>query len=315
MSTFSGPAIVLNEPFTLAAIIMYDDVTGGMTAMRNTSSGSYGAQLITQGSMAVGLNGSVTIGPSGQSFVSVGRSYFVACSWLYGFGAHVVSTDLQSGKIVYEFMNSGAFQHLGGVGDPTCFGSVNGSYGPAMCSAAYMNKAQLLAWAVDPWSFWYPSQDLLHPYAAIPEGVVIVAVPKEILRPDADDSISDWTNETDGTTNLFHSIDETAFDDADYIKSPIPAGTTARFRLTDPTTGKTLVDPVIIRYRFKKIASDDQKLVVSLKQGTTLIKSWTHTGAGLTESFQTVEQTLSTGELATITDFDNLFIEFQASPP
>jgi len=141
------------------------------------------------------------------------------------------------------------------------------------------------------------------------------AVILEMLRPDADSSISDWTDEAGGTTNIFNSIDETAFDDADYIKSPIPAGTTARFSLSNPTTGKTLVDPVKVRYRFKKVTSDDQKLTVSLKQGTTLIVSWIHTGGGLTETFQTAEQTLSSGELASITDFNNLFIEFQASPP
>src|SRR4029077_2722115 len=138
----------------------------------------------------------------------------------------------------------------------------------------------------------------------------------ESLRPDSDDSISDWTDQTGGTTTIYLSIDEDAADDADYIRSPAPPNSSvARFRMSDPTTGKILADPVIVRYRFKKTTSDDQQLIVSLKQGTTLIASWTHTGAGLTESFQTVAQTLDSGQLATITDLNNLYIEFQASPP
>jgi len=143
-----------------------------------------------------------------------------------------------------------------------------------------------------------------------PSGVVL-----EILRPDADDSISDWTDQAGGTTNIYTSIDEVTASDADYIKSPIPSGTTARFRLSDPTTGMTLADPVVVSYRFKKLTSPDQKLTVSLKQGTTLIASWVHTGSDLTTAFQTVTQTLTAPQLASITDFNSLYIEFQASPP
>jgi hypothetical protein len=133
------------------------------------------------------------------------------------------------------------------------------------------------------------------------------------LRPDADDSISDWKNEADGTTNLYASIDESVAGDADYIKSPVPPnGSVARFRLSNPAAGKVLATPVVVSYRFKKTTSTDQKLTASLKQDTTLIKSWTHTGAGLTTAFQTVNQTLSGGEIAAITNFNNLFVEFKA---
>jgi len=143
-----------------------------------------------------------------------------------------------------------------------------------------------------------------------PSGILL-----QLLRPDADDSISDWADETGGTTGIFNSIDEVSASDADYIRSPTPPNASVtRFRVSDPTAGKTLVDPVKIRYRFKKTSSDDLKLIVSLKQGTTLIRSWTHASIDLTETFQTVEQTLSSGELASITDFNNLFIELAAYP-
>jgi len=136
------------------------------------------------------------------------------------------------------------------------------------------------------------------------------------LRADADDAIADWINEAGTASNLFASIDEVSVDDADFIQSPAPPNTSvARFRVSNPAAGKKLISPIIVRYRFKKTSSYDQQLIVSLKQGTTLIASWVHTGGGLTETFQTVEQTLSGGEVALITDFNNLYIEFQASPP
>jgi hypothetical protein len=135
----------------------------------------------------------------------------------------------------------------------------------------------------------------------------------QILSPDADTSISDWTDQAGGATNIYLSIDEQPYSDADYVQSPSPpTSSVARFDLSDPASGFALGDPVVISYRFRA-GTNSGTLTVSLKQGTTLIKSWTHTGAGITTSFQTAAQTLTTTDLASITDFTNLFIEFQAS--
>jgi len=197
------------------------------------------------------------------------------------------------------FLGGAAFNQAGGDEHYNC----------AMFSGDYLGLSALVKWSEDPWDFWYPRWINMRKQ----KGAAFVV---QLLRPDADDSISDWTDQTGSTTTIFNSIDEVSASDADYIRSPTPPNASvARFRLSDPTAGKTLVDPVKVRYRFKKTSSDDQQLIVSLKQGTTLIASWTHTGGGLTETFQTAEQTLSSGELASITDFNNLYIEFQASPP
>lgn len=144
-------------------------------------------------------------------------------------------------------------------------------------------------------------------------GITIVYIR---LRPDADDSISDWTNEAGGTVNLYTSIDEVTALDTDYIKSPSPPnGSAARFRLSDPTAGKTLVAPVDISYRYKKTSAVDQRLDVTIYQGSTPIASWYRTGAALTTSFQTATHTLTAPQLASITNFNNLYIEFSAGPP
>jgi hypothetical protein len=239
--------------------------------------------------------------------------YFLFTSW-NPVQVDFVARNLETGQVFHTFNTPGVSAPHTSDGNFTigCDGSGGGNsttrIAAVMFQSGYCPGGLGLAWAEDPWTFWYPRR--IHVRKV--KGAAFVL---ELLRPDADDSISDWTDEADGTVNIFNSIDETAFSDSDYIKSPVPAGTTARFRLSNPTTGKVLVDPVIIRYRFKKTTADDQELVVSLKQNTTLIATWTHTGGGLTESFQTAEQTLSAGELATITDFDALFIEFQANAP
>jgi hypothetical protein len=141
-----------------------------------------------------------------------------------------------------------------------------------------------------------------------PSGIVV-----QVLSPNSDTSISDWTNQTGSGTNIYLSIDEQPYSDADYIQSPAPPNSSvARFSLSDPTAGTALGDPVTISYRFAAGAAG-YTLTVSLKQGTTLITSWVHSGAGITSSFQTATQTLTSTDLAAITDFTNLFIEFQAS--
>jgi hypothetical protein len=132
------------------------------------------------------------------------------------------------------------------------------------------------------------------------------------IRPDADDSNSGWTDQGGGTTNLYLTIDEAAPpNDADYIRSSIsPVSDVVRFRISDPSTG--MGDPFKVRYRYGTVGTGTVTITVRLKQGTTTIKTWVHTDASNT--YQTVTQTLTTGELATITDFTNLFVEFQAGP-
>jgi hypothetical protein len=169
-----------------------------------------------------------------------------------------------------------------------------------------MTLAEGMKWSEDPWSFWYAK-----PYRP---AVALSTIPLAYLRVDADDSVGEWTNQSGGASNLWDSIDEASASDADYVQSPFKtdgySSTSAKFRLSNPVAGRTMADPVKIRYRFRKTGSGTKSLVVVLLQGTTTVASWTHTGGGLTESFQTVTQTLTAPQVAAITDFDNLFIRF-----
>lgn len=128
------------------------------------------------------------------------------------------------------------------------------------------------------------------------------------LRPDADDADGTWTNEAGGTS-LFASVDDTSANDSDYIQSSDdPSADVCRFRLSNPAT--VLTPPGKIRVRYKRSGTGSVDLTVRLKQGTTEIASWVL--PDISSTFTTTEQTLTSGQYASITDFDNLFVELQA---
>src|SRR3954468_16329145 len=144
------------------------------------------------------------------------------------------------------------------------------------------------------------------PYSDFALTVVIVLL---YLRPDADSIDGGWTNELGGTS-LFSSIDETSADDSDYIRSSInPVADIAKISLGNPSGG--VGAPAKIRYRYKKDSTTTVNLTVRLLQGVTEIASWTHTG--ISSSYVTTEQTLTAPQLASITDFTDLYIVFEAN--
>lgn len=131
------------------------------------------------------------------------------------------------------------------------------------------------------------------------------------IRPDADNTDGSWTTDSGGTT-LFAALDETVADDADYIQSALrPSNDLCKIGLSDPSG--TMTEPMKVRYRYKKdLAGDGSiELRVRLLQGTTQITSWTH--SNIAASFVTAEQTLSSGEFASITDFTDLYLEFRGN--
>jgi len=126
------------------------------------------------------------------------------------------------------------------------------------------------------------------------------------LWPNADDVDGNWLNESGNNTNLYASLDETSASDTDYIVSPNnPVDEVCKIALSDPVG--TPAEPFILRYRFNNIGGT--ALRVRLMQGATPIAVWNESGSGWTTS----EKTLASGEFASITDFNNLFVEFKAS--
>lgn len=130
----------------------------------------------------------------------------------------------------------------------------------------------------------------------------------------SEDSIDgQWTNELGNNTNLYDSINESSSSDADFISSPVLIGDheTCRMKLA------SAVDPScngghIITLRFKERFETGYitNLIVRLLQGDTTIaqKEYSDIGATITEdSFA-----LNPSEADSITDYTNLYIEFEA---
>jgi hypothetical protein len=131
----------------------------------------------------------------------------------------------------------------------------------------------------------------------------------EFLRPDADDETGNWTNEAD-TTPLFSSIDESSAGDSDFIKSGNdPAADVCRFRLTNPAVA--LQPPGKVRVRYEREGPGPIALTVRLREGTVVIAQWVY--ENIANTFTTAEETLTSGEYASIADFDDLFIELEAN--
>jgi hypothetical protein len=131
----------------------------------------------------------------------------------------------------------------------------------------------------------------------------------ETLTPDADVSDGGWTTQAGGTV-LYAVIDEAAADDADYIRSSDdPSADACEVSLSNPTGN--VGEEVIVEYRYAKSGTAQINLVVTLKQGVTTIATWTHNNIGTTET--TAQQTLSAGEVASITDYSALSLRFEAT--
>lgn len=131
------------------------------------------------------------------------------------------------------------------------------------------------------------------------------------MRPSADSIDGSWTNELGGT-DLAGSIDEADAADSDFIQSPAnPVAESCRVKLSSPSLGTYQpVEPMVVAYRYRKSgAGGALDLTVRLLQGTTTIASWTETSIGA--GFVTRERTLSSGEFASITDFSDLYLEFE----
>ena len=133
------------------------------------------------------------------------------------------------------------------------------------------------------------------------------------IRPAADDAAGSWKNESDGTV-LYSSISKAVDDDATYVRAEQGAtGDAARVKLA--LSAYELGDEVHVDYRIGKyppLATQPLDITVRLLQGAVPIASWIHTDvSGTPESFT---RTLSGAEIAIITDFGDLFLEFVSNP-
>jgi len=132
--------------------------------------------------------------------------------------------------------------------------------------------------------------------------------PTQFARPDGTVSGTGWA------TGDHTDIDEVSRDDADFTtslalgKNDIDVWIVTQSDVTDPQTS----DNHFVNYTFRQgsLVDNDVILDVKLLQGATVIASWTE--SSLTASFQQSNQTLSTAQADSITNYNDLRLNFTA---
>ena len=135
------------------------------------------------------------------------------------------------------------------------------------------------------------------------------------LRPDADQTVGNWTDEGGATSNLFQSIDEVTASDADYVQSEAnPDQSAYLVRLSDPGGTVATGSPITIKYRYEKEGNSSVDLTVELVENATTPvtrASTTHTGIGSTVTQGTI--TMSTAEKSAVSNWNDLYLRFTAN--
>ena len=132
--------------------------------------------------------------------------------------------------------------------------------------------------------------------------IQISAGDAQFCAPTSDVTVGSWSP-TSGAS-LYAMLDETTPSDVDYIRTGTPADscTVGLAAATDPavSTGH------VVSYRIQ--GNGTSGLTVSLRQGATLIASWTHDPAPT--DWTTYAQLLTAGEADAITDYAALRLQF-----
>jgi hypothetical protein len=149
-------------------------------------------------------------------------------------------------------------------------------------------------------------------------GSIALSENVDILVPDGDTTVGNWTDEGGASIDLYQSIDETPANDSDYIQSEnSPVNSATKISLSNPSGSVNPSGPHLLSYRYQKRPSDaDQQidLVVRLIEGaSTEIASWTHTNISTT--VVQADQTLTAPQVGAIGNYADLHLEFEGDAP
>lgn len=160
------PAVV-DTSQTIAAFIFPTAFTNDTAGIVSTTVGGQGGCLQVSNT---GVLKFIWIGAGGNATSTItltaNTPYFVAVSISAANNAVFIATNLLTGSTVNTVttVSAGAAATPSGTylvgmrpGTNTAF---TGLIGPIMVNAKFMPLAQLLQWAADPWSFWYPRRQI-----------------------------------------------------------------------------------------------------------------------------------------------------------
>ena len=122
--------------------------------------------------------------------------------------------------------------------------------------------------------------------------------------PTADTTAGPWAASTG--TDLFAMIDEESASDTDYIYAN--ATGTGKFKIL-PVTDPGASTGHVVNYRIWSPVAGNAK--VRLVQGSTTVVEWTHTSLPATATLYS--QSLTGEQADAITDYDDLYLEFEAT--
>ena len=159
---FSGQSTANDQAATVGCILRLNALSGTPTifASAATTATGYALQINSSGAMTFYNNASGITGASSFSLIA-GTAYFLGGSYNSGV-ANFVAVNLQNGQIQTSSTTGmstantapdGAYL----IGSDQFGNSSASSIAAIMVSSNLMSIQQLLQWAQDPWSFWYPN--------------------------------------------------------------------------------------------------------------------------------------------------------------
>ena len=160
-----------------------------------------------------------------------------------------------------------------------------------------------------------PSGPLPTCYAGtLAKGTVISDNGVITMRPDADIIDGDWLNQAGSAVNLYQSIDETSLDTTDYIRDIFAFGAACTIGLSNPGYTPTIFDSAVMRvtWAVQGVLTDASTLTVRLMQGAVAKAQMSATALGSNTNWQSLTYTLTFSELASISDWNDLRLEFTA---
>ena len=160
------------------------------------------------------------------------------------------------------------------------------------------------------------------PHLLTPGALAAIKPINEVIRPNSDSLVAVWQDEGGSTSNIYQSVDEVAVSDTDYAKlrgpnvilteCPSTTTRTLRFGLSDPSAQPNPYQTVALEARSKIIdpftTGFTATVDVKIKEGTTTVRS-NDTGNAVSSSFSNARCSMSTTEINSVTDWDNLYAE------
>lgn len=158
--TRSGPASPASA--TAAAIFAVDTISGAAAnvIVRNGLVGS----TVFRSTQTTGLLNFGAGAGAGGLAITAGVPYFGVCSLLGGLTLNAALMNLRTGQLRYESIGTAAIVNATATANQY-IGNNDAATAPLIGRIAavmwaynrFLSLPELLAWASDPWSFWYPS--------------------------------------------------------------------------------------------------------------------------------------------------------------